>query len=94
MAMTYGQLGLLAEARGDPVEALRQTIRCIALFEEFPHSLTGPAPTILTRLTHQVGSDTLETLWQEVTHQPLPVVVRDFVDRSAKSTDKRSPADD
>ncbi len=34
MAKTYGQLGLLAEARGDGAAALQWMIRCITLFDK------------------------------------------------------------
>src|SRR5688572_2700095 len=44
LAMTYGQLGLLALQRGASVAALEWTIRCIALFPSFPHPAAGPAP--------------------------------------------------
>jgi tetratricopeptide (TPR) repeat protein len=37
LAATYGQLGLLAERRGDLAAALDWVVRCVALFEEFPH---------------------------------------------------------
>jgi hypothetical protein len=46
MAMSFGQLGLLAEAKGGPREALRSVVRCVTVFDEFPHPLTGPAQSI------------------------------------------------
>ena len=42
MASTYGQLGLLSEKRQDFGAALDWIVRCVALFEEFPHPATGP----------------------------------------------------
>ena len=40
MAISYDELGLLAEDRGQPREALAWMIRCVTLFGEFPHPLT------------------------------------------------------
>jgi tetratricopeptide (TPR) repeat protein len=79
MAMTYGQLGLLCEARGQVRQALEWTVRCIALFPEFPHPSTGPAPAHLARLTGQLGMPVLEQVWHTATGQPLPDAVRAFV---------------
>ena len=42
MASSYGQLGLLAEVQGNINAALGWTVRCVALFEQFPHPATGP----------------------------------------------------
>ena len=44
LALTYGQLGLLAEARQEVAEALDSIVRCLALFPEFPHPVIGPGP--------------------------------------------------
>ncbi|MFC8666592.1 tetratricopeptide repeat protein [Streptomyces sp. NPDC057199] len=79
MARTYGQLGLLAEKQQQPEEALKWMVRCAALFEQFPHPLTGPAPAHLKRLTHSLGIRVLEQTWQSVTGNPLPPPVRHFV---------------
>ena len=79
LASTYGQLGLLAEQRDQPRQALEWMVRCVALFGQFPHPLTGPGPEHLTRLTAQLGIDALESSWREVTGDPLPQVVRDYV---------------
>lgn len=54
-------------------------VRCVTLFAEFPHPMTGPAPTHLARLTTELGIDTLERCWHRVTGQPLLPVVRDFI---------------
>jgi tetratricopeptide (TPR) repeat protein len=80
MASSFGQLGLLADARGETGPALEWTIKCIALFEEFPHPSTGPGPEHLARLTAQVGFDALEECWREVTGEPLPQAVREYVE--------------
>jgi tetratricopeptide (TPR) repeat protein len=79
MALTYGQLGLLAEARQQPRQALDWTVRCVTLFDQFPHPATGPGPSHLARLTRQLGMPTLEQAWQQVTGQPVPQPVRDYL---------------
>ena len=79
MAITYGQLGLLAEARNRPSQALDWTIRCVALFPQFPHPSTGPGPQHLARLTRQLGIPALQNAWQQATGQPLPQQVHDYV---------------
>ncbi len=60
MAKTCGQLGLLAEDRHQPGQALDWTVRCVALFEQFPHPATGPGPQHLARLTRQLGMPSLD----------------------------------
>ena len=79
LAMSYGQLGLLAEARDQPRQALDWTVRCVTLFAQFPHPSTGPGPRHLARLARQLGMPTLEQAWQEVTGQPVPQPVRDYI---------------
>ena len=79
MAMTYGQLGLLAEARQQPGQALDWMVRCVTLFDQFPHPSTGPGPAHLARLTGQLGLLALEQAWRQVTGQPVPQPVRDYL---------------
>ena len=79
MAMTYGQLGLLAEARQQPRQALDWIVRCVTLFDQFPHPATGPGPSHLARLTRQLGLPALEQAWQQITGQPVPQPVRDYL---------------
>lgn len=79
MAMTYGQLGLLAEQRGAPGRALEWIVRCVTVFGEFPHPMTGAGPDYLAQLTVQLGMDRLEACWLEITSSPLPQDVRDYV---------------
>ena len=81
MALTYAQLGLLAEERGQPEPALKQNIRCVSLFGQFPSPLTGTGPSALIRLTRQLGMPALQQAWQQITGQPLPTAVRDFMTR-------------
>jgi tetratricopeptide (TPR) repeat protein len=78
-AMTYGQLGLLAEDRRQPLQALEWTVRCVTLFEQFPHPATGPGPSHLARLVGQFGMPALEDTWQRVTGQPVPQPVRKYI---------------
>ncbi len=82
IALTYCQLGLLAEACGDSPGALAWMVRCVTLFEAFPHPATGPGPKHLVRLTAKLGLDALAASWQRVTGKPLPEDVRQFVERS------------
>jgi tetratricopeptide (TPR) repeat protein len=79
MATTYGQLGLLAEARQEPGQALDWMVRSVALFDPFPHPATEPGPQHLARLTRQLGMPALEQAWQQVTGQPVPQAVRDYI---------------
>ena len=79
MALTYAQLGLLAEERGQRPLALEWNIRCVTLFDQFPHPMTGTGPAALARLTRQLGMPALEQAWQQVTGQPVPQPVRDYI---------------
>jgi tetratricopeptide (TPR) repeat protein len=79
MALTYAQLGLLAEERHQPPRALQWNIRCVSLFDQFPSPMTGTGPTALARLTRQLGLPALEEAWQQITGNPLPLTVRDYI---------------
>jgi tetratricopeptide (TPR) repeat protein len=79
MALSYGQLGLLAEARNDVGTALDWMVRCIALFPEFPHPMTGPGPRHLMRLTAALGIPAVEASWQRCTGKPLPDNIRSAI---------------
>ena len=76
MASIYCNLGVLAETRQQPETALDWTVRCVALFEEFPHPLTGLGPSNLAHLTRAQGWPALEAAWQRVAGAPLPDHVR------------------
>ncbi len=54
---------------------------CVTLFAEFPSPMTGPGPSDLTRLTRQLGLRVLKQAWQQITGQPLPKPVRNYVTR-------------
>jgi tetratricopeptide (TPR) repeat protein len=79
MALTYAQLGLLAEDRGQAELALEWNIRCVTLFDQFPSPLTGTGPAALARLAGQLGLPVLEQAWRQVTGQPVPTPVRDYL---------------
>jgi len=49
------------------------------LFDEFPGPLTGTGPSALIRLTRQLGMPALEEAWRQVTGQPVPGQVRDYI---------------
>ncbi|HXL93554.1 MAG TPA: tetratricopeptide repeat protein [Streptosporangiaceae bacterium] len=79
MAFSYGQLGQIAERLGQPRQALSWIIRCVSLFTEFPSPATGPGPAELARLSHQLGLPALQETWAEVTGQPVPQLILDYV---------------
>jgi tetratricopeptide (TPR) repeat protein len=79
MARTYGQFALLAEARHQPGEALVWTVRCVSLFDQFPHPATRHGARRLARLARQLGMPALEAAWQQITGQPVPQAVRDYI---------------
>ena len=80
MAISFGQLGLLAEKNGNRLEALDWTLRAINLFDTFPHPSTGPAPGHLIRLTEALdGMDFLEQSWKRCMGGPLRNDIRRWV---------------
>jgi tetratricopeptide (TPR) repeat protein/tRNA A37 threonylcarbamoyladenosine biosynthesis protein TsaE len=80
MARTLIQLAILAEHRDRLRLALEWTVRCVALFSDFPHPATGPAPVYLAQLTAQLGIDALEQSWQQITGESLPEAIRRSVE--------------
>ena len=90
MATSYAQLGVLAEDQGQAALALTWNIRCVTLFDEFPSQLTGTGPSALVRLARQLGMPALEEAWREITGQPVPQQVRDYV---ASQPEKAQKAD-
>jgi hypothetical protein len=88
MALLYGQLGLLAEDRHQPGQALDWMVRCVTMFDQFPHPVTGPGPGHLVRLTTLLGMPALEQTWQQVTGQPVPQAVRDYITRHHPDDDQ------
>jgi tetratricopeptide (TPR) repeat protein len=79
MALTYAQFGRLAEDRAQAPLALAWNIRCVTLLDEFPSPLTRTGPSALVRLARQLGMAALEETWVQVTGQPLPQPVRDYI---------------
>jgi tetratricopeptide (TPR) repeat protein len=79
MALSYAQLGLLAEQQGQASSSLEWAIRCVILFDPFPHPATRPGALHLARLTLQLGMPALEEAWRQVTGNPVPQAVRDYV---------------
>jgi len=79
MAITYAQLGRLAEDRGQAPLALQWNIRCVTLFDQFPHPITETGSSALARLTRQLGMPALEQAWQQITGQPVPQPVRNYI---------------
>ena len=51
----------------------------MTLFDQFPSPLTGTGPAALARLTRQLGMPALEQAWRQVTGQPVPQPVRDYI---------------
>jgi hypothetical protein len=49
------------------------------LFDEFPSTMTGTGPSALVRLSRQLGMPALQAAWQQITSQPVPPEVRDYV---------------
>ena len=70
------QLCLLAEKQGRDEEALDWMVRCVGLFDEFPHPATGPGPEHLARLTRKLGVKILEATWLRCHGVALPEAVR------------------
>ncbi len=79
IATSYCQLGLLAEQRGQARQALEWMVRSVTIFDHIPHPSTKPAPGHLARLTAQLGTATLEQSWLDVTGNPLPKAVHDYI---------------
>jgi len=84
MASTYAQLGLLCEKRQNHATALDWNVRCVALFEQFPHPQTGTGPRQLTLLTAELGMTALASSWTRQTGQSLPQHVRSAVEQMIK----------
>jgi hypothetical protein len=85
MALSFVRLSQLAEQRGESRQALEWTVRCVTLFDDFPHPLTVPGPHNLAVLTGALGIEALEEIWQHVTGDPLPDNVREFVSRTGET---------
>ena len=51
----------------------------MTLFDQFPSPMTGTAPTAVVRLTRQLDMPALQAPWQQVTGEPVPQTVRDYI---------------
>jgi hypothetical protein len=78
VAMAY-TVYAVAAAEFMASQALEWNVRCVTLFSEFPSPLTGSGATQLARLTRHLGLPALEETWQQVTGDPLPQHVRDYI---------------
>jgi hypothetical protein len=73
----YRQLALLAQKRGQLRLALEWTVRQVGLLGELSND---PQLEQMVGLTADLGIDTLEVVWQEVTGRPLPEPLRSRID--------------
>ena len=51
----------------------------MTLFAQFPSPPTATGPSALARLTRQLGMPALEQIWRQITGQPVPQLVRDYI---------------
>ena len=79
MARTYAQLGLLAEAQTQDPRTLEWNIRVRHPVRPVPSPMGGTEPTALVRLTRQLGMPAPQAAWQQITCQPAPQAVRNYV---------------
>jgi tetratricopeptide (TPR) repeat protein len=88
LASSYCLMGLLAEAKHDENLALDWMVRCVALFDQFPHPATGPGPKHLARLTAKLGMSALQSSWQRQTGKTLPPQVQAAVEQMIEESRK------
>jgi tetratricopeptide (TPR) repeat protein len=89
LARSCCQMGLLAEARHDENLALDWMVRCVALFDQFPHTATGLGPYHLARLTAKLGMPALQSAWQRQTGKTLPPQVQAAVEQMIEELRKK-----
>ncbi len=80
LAKGYGQMGWLEMERNISDTALEWMVRCVCLFEEFPHPSTTPVPHNMAVVTKMIGLEALEASWLKVTGNDLPGHVREYVE--------------
>lgn len=84
IAQIYAGLGTLAIARCNAAHAVEWLVRCVTVFDEFPHSATEPGAQRLADLVAAgLPVSALEQTWAQVTGKTLPQQVRAFVMRGA-----------
>jgi tetratricopeptide (TPR) repeat protein len=79
LAASYWRLGVIDIQRNQLRRALEWMVRSVTVFADFPNQLTEPAPGLLAQLTNHIGMDALDRCWRQVTGQPVPQVVRDYI---------------
>lgn len=80
LSRPYYVLSAAAFAQGDLRKTLEMLIRCVAVFDEFPHPSAGEGPPRLAVIAQHLGMDVLEQAWQRATGEPLPAKVRNYVE--------------
>lgn len=63
MTLSYGVLGVLTEAQGDPARALDWTVRAASLLSDGSQQTASSVPEQLTRLAIIQGMSVLEESW-------------------------------
>ena len=91
LAATYSQLGKLAYTRHRPHQALDWIIKSVTLFDEFPSLLAEPDPWRLSQLANQLGLPVLREAWHQITGQPVPQPVLDYIANQANSALEEEP---
>lgn len=80
----------LAGDRQQPGQTLDWMVRCVTLFDQFPHPATVPCSAELALLTRQLGMPAVEQAWRQVTGHPVPQAVRDYITSRKDDTPEAS----
>ena len=72
--------------------ALQWNIRCVTLFDQFPSPLTATGPAAFARLARQLSMPALQAAWQQLTGQPVPQAVRDYLTSHPDDNDELAEA--
>lgn len=77
---SYGALSILAAFdRKDADTGITWAIRALTVVDEFPHPLTEPSAELLAILARDHGLDAIERSWPDVTGNPLPSTIYDWL---------------
>lgn len=79
LAGAYFQQAIIVLKRREVHAALELIIRCIILYDTFPHPDTGHAPDVLVGFVRILGMEELAKSWQAVAGYPLPPSVGNYV---------------